>query len=93
LDGDKGQQEHGQFLSMWEYIEHSVAAEHDNFLLQAQRELKGLRAQHERLSEALSARNEELSSLRARLDAAAPSRRQGEDEDEAWLVQGTAWDR
>ena len=61
--------------------------------LQAQRELKGLRAQHERLSEALSARNEELAGLRARLDAAAPSQGLGEDEDEAWLVQGTAWDR
>ena len=77
---------------MWEYIEHSVAAEQFSGL-QAQRELKGLRAQHERLSEALSARNEELSSLRARLDAAAPSRRQGEAEDDAWLGQGTARDR
>ena len=63
------------------------------FLLQVRRELKGLRAQHERLSEALSARNEELAGLRGRLDAAAPPQKQGEDEDEAWLVQGTAWDR
>ena len=61
--------------------------------MQAQRELKGLRAQHDRLSEALSARNEELFSLRGRLNAAAPSHGHGEDEDEAWLVQGTAWDR
>lgn len=64
-------------------------------VVQVQRELKGLRAQHERLSEALSARNEELASLRGRLEsaAAAPSQRPAEDEDEAWLVQGTAWDR
>ena len=52
-----------------------------------------MRAQRERMSEALSARNEELAGLRARLDAAAPSQGPGEDEDEAWLVQGTAWDR
>ncbi len=61
--------------------------------MQVQRELKGLRAQHDRLSEALSARNEELSSLRGRPDAAVPPHGHDEDEDEAWLVQGTAWDK
>lgn len=80
-------------LCLGEAVRHAQLVGQHSSALQAQRELKGLRAQHERLSEALSARNEELAGLRARLDKAAPSQAHGEDEDEAWLVQGTAWDR
>ncbi len=80
-------------LSSGQDLGHTVLVHILALALQAQRELKGLRAQHERLSEALSARNDELAGLRARLDKAAPSQAHGEDEDEAWLVQGTAWDR